>query len=54
MKFTSYSPKAISDHELGDRTLISQKKFMGCPALMLNFFPKFETNQAACEFVFVI
>ena len=46
-----HSPKAIA--ELGDRTL-SQKKFMGCPAVMLNFFPKFETKQAACEFVFVV
>ena len=46
-----HSPKAIP--EFGDRTL-SQKKFMGCPAVMLNFFPKFETKQAACEFVFVI
>ena len=46
-----HSPKAIP--ELGDRTL-SQKKFMGSPAVMLNFFPKFETKQAACEFVFVV
>ena len=27
---------------------------MGSPAVMLNFFPKFETKKAACEFVFVV
>ena len=46
-----HSPKAIP--ELGDHTQ-SQKKFMGSPAVMLNFFPKFESKQAACEFIFVV
>ena len=46
-----HSPKAIP--ELGDG-MLSQKKFMGSPAVMLNFFPKFETKQAACEFVFIV
>ena len=46
-----HSPKAIP--ELGDHKL-SQKKFMGSPAVMLNFFPKFESKRAACEFVFVV
>ena len=46
-----HSPKAIP--ELGDRKQ-SQKKFMGSPAVMLNFFPKFETKKAACEFVFIV
>ena len=46
-----HSPKAIP--ELGDHKL-SQKKFMGSPAVMLNFFPKFETKRAVCEFVFIV
>ena len=46
-----HSPKAIP--ELGDRKQ-SQKKLMGSPAVMLNFFPKFETKRAACEFVFIV
>ena len=46
-----HSPKAIP--ELGDG-MLSQKKFMGSPAVMLNFFPKFETKQAACEFVCIV
>ena len=47
----AHTPRAIS--ELGDRKL-SQKKFMGSPAVMLNFFPKFESKKVACEFVFIV
>ena len=46
-----HTPRAIS--ESGNAKL-SQRKYMGSPAVMLNFFPKFETKRAACEFIFVI
>lgn len=39
--------------ELGGHSL-SQRSYMGAPAVMLNFFPKFDTKRAACEFIFVI
>ena len=35
-------------------SLLSQRRYMGSPAVMLNFFPKFDTKRAACEFIFVI
>ena len=46
-----HEPKAIP--EPGDR-MLSQQKYMGSPAVMLNFFPKIETKRAACEFIFLI
>lgn len=46
-----HTPRAIP--ESGNAKL-SQRKYMGSPAVMLNFFPKFETKRAACEFIFVI
>ena len=41
-------PKAVC--ELGDPSM-SQRSFMGAPAVMLSFFPEFES---ACEFIFVV
>lgn len=46
-----HTPRAIT--EPGNANL-SQQKYMGSPAVMLNFFPKFETKHAACELIFVI
>ena len=39
--------------ELGDSSL-SQRSYMGAPAVMLSFFPEFESKRAACEFVFLV
>lgn len=39
--------------ECGGHSL-SQHSYMGAPAVMLNFFPKFDTKRAACEFIFLI
>ena len=44
-------PKAIP--EAGDSKL-SGDTFLGSPAVMLTFFPKFLSTTAACEFVFVV
>lgn len=44
-------PKAVC--ELGD-TALSQRSYMGAPAVMLSFFPKFESKRAACEFIFLV
>ncbi len=46
-----HKPSALT--ELGGRSL-SQRSYMGAPAVMLNFFPKFDTKRAACEFIFLI
>jgi len=32
----------------------SEDTFLGNPAVMLTFFPKFTSTRAACEFVFVV
>ena len=44
-------PKAVC--ELGDSNL-SQRSYMGAPAVMLSFFPEFQSKRAACEFVFLV
>ncbi len=44
-------PKVVC--ELGNPSL-SQRSYMGAPAVMLSFFPKFESKRAACEFVFLV
>ena len=46
-----HTPVAVP--EPGNPTL-SQRTYMGSPAVMLNFFPAFDTKRAACEFIFVI
>ena len=43
-----HQPKAICERGVGEEGV------MGSPVVMLNFFPKFETTQAACEFIFLI
>ena len=43
-----HQPKAICERGVGEGGV------MGSPVVMLNFFPKFETTQAACEFIFLI
>jgi len=46
-----HTPKAIP--EAGD-SKYSEDTFLGNPAVMLTFFPKFTSTRAACEFVFVV
>ena len=43
-----HQPKAICERGVGEGGV------MGSPVVMLNFFPKFETTQAACELIFLI
>lgn len=47
----AHLPSAVS--ELGDSAL-SQRSYMGAPAVMLSFFPEFESKRAACEFIFLV
>ena len=47
----SHLPKVM--YELGDPTL-SQRSYMGAPAIMLSFFPQFEVKRAACELIFLV
>lgn len=44
-------PKVV--YELGDPSM-SQRSYMGAPAIMLSFFPQFEVKRAACEFIFLV
>ena len=44
-------PSAVC--ELGDPSS-SQRSYMGAPAVMLSFFPEFESKRAACEFIFLV
>lgn len=44
-------PSAVC--ELGDPNS-SQRSYMGAPAVMLSFFPEFESKRAACEFIFLV
>ena len=46
-----HTPKAIP--EAGD-SKYNEDTFLGNPAVMLTFFPKFTSTRAACEFVFVV
>ena len=46
-----HEPKAVVEAGDGEATADS---FMGAPAVMLNFFPKFTTKRASCEFIFVV
>ena len=47
----AHVPSAVC--ELGNPTL-SQRSYMGAPAVMLSFFPEFASERAACEFVFLV
>ena len=44
-------PSAVC--ELGNSSRSSQS-FMGAPAVMVSFFPEFESNRAACELIFLV
>ena len=46
-----HQPKVIA--EPGDSGL-SWSTYMSSPAVMLNYFPEFETEKATCEFIFLI
>ena len=46
-----HQPKVIA--EPGDSGL-SWSTYMNSPAVMLNYFPEFETEKATCEFIFLI
>ena len=46
-----HQPRAISEAGSGKQGAVS---FLGSPAVMLNFFPKFSSSRAACEFIFVV
>ena len=46
-----HEPKAIPEPASGKS---EGGAFMGSPAVMLDFFPKFTSSRAACEFVFVV
>ena len=46
-----HHPKVVA--EPGDCRL-SWSTYMSSPAVMLNYFPKFETKEATCEFTFLI
>ena len=46
-----HQPKAITEP---GRAKSGSESWMSNPAVMLNFFPKFSTVQAACEFIFVV
>ena len=46
-----HQPKVIA--EPGDCRL-SWSTYMSSPAVMLNYFPEFETEEATCEFIFLI
>ena len=47
----AHQPSAVC--ELGDSCL-SQRSYMGAPAVMFSFFPEFDSNRAACEFIFLV
>ena len=46
-----HQPRAITEP---GRAKFGTESWMSNPAVMLNFFPKFSTTRAACEFIFVV